>query len=159
MKPFLIRGPHDQVVVEGQSVTFQCRVGGDPMPDGMCPHKYLINYFSYQKKIYILLTGKIIHSIFWYNKYIMPNHIDILIIIVIIIEKRYIFHSFIIITKKNFLSAFPISYAILPRIISENVVHKKKFRRQIKINNNDHCFGIQYSIMEAVCIRRKYAFR
>lgn len=33
VKPFLIRGPHDQTVVEGSSVTFQCRVGGDPMPD------------------------------------------------------------------------------------------------------------------------------
>ncbi|XP_058122734.1 protein sax-3-like [Anopheles ziemanni] len=33
VKPFLIRGPHDQNVVEGASVTFQCRVGGDPMPD------------------------------------------------------------------------------------------------------------------------------
>ncbi|XP_053673917.1 protein sax-3 [Anopheles nili] len=33
IKPFLIRGPHDQTVVEGASVTFQCRVGGDPMPD------------------------------------------------------------------------------------------------------------------------------
>lgn len=33
VKPFLIRGPHSQVVVEGASVTFQCRVGGDPMPD------------------------------------------------------------------------------------------------------------------------------
>lgn len=33
VKPFLIRGPHDQTVVEMSSVTFQCRVGGDPMPD------------------------------------------------------------------------------------------------------------------------------
>lgn len=33
VKPFLIRGPHDQTVVEGTSVTFQCRVGGDPLPD------------------------------------------------------------------------------------------------------------------------------
>lgn len=33
VKPFLIRGPHDSTVVEGSSVTFQCRVGGDPMPD------------------------------------------------------------------------------------------------------------------------------
>lgn len=33
MKPFLIRGPYDQTVVERTSVTFQCRVGGDPMPD------------------------------------------------------------------------------------------------------------------------------
>ncbi|XP_058056254.1 protein sax-3 [Anopheles bellator] len=33
VKPFLIRGPLDQTVVEGTSVTFQCRVGGDPMPD------------------------------------------------------------------------------------------------------------------------------
>lgn len=33
VKPFLVRGPHDQTVVEGSAVTFQCRVGGDPMPD------------------------------------------------------------------------------------------------------------------------------
>ncbi|XP_055545499.1 protein sax-3-like [Wyeomyia smithii] len=33
VKPFLIRGPHDSTIVEGSSVTFQCRVGGDPMPD------------------------------------------------------------------------------------------------------------------------------
>ncbi|XP_055589407.1 protein sax-3 [Uranotaenia lowii] len=33
VKPYLIRGPHDSTIVEGQSVTFQCRVGGDPMPD------------------------------------------------------------------------------------------------------------------------------
>lgn len=33
VKPFLVRGPHDQTVVEGSSVTFQCRVGGDPFPD------------------------------------------------------------------------------------------------------------------------------
>uniref|UniRef100_T1H4H3 Ig-like domain-containing protein n=1 Tax=Megaselia scalaris TaxID=36166 RepID=T1H4H3_MEGSC len=33
IKPFIIRGPHDQIVLEGSSVTFQCRVGGDPMPD------------------------------------------------------------------------------------------------------------------------------
>lgn len=33
VKPFLIRGPSNQTVVEGTSVTFQCRVGGDPMPD------------------------------------------------------------------------------------------------------------------------------
>lgn len=33
VKPFIIRGPHDQVVLEGSSVTFQCRVEGDPMPD------------------------------------------------------------------------------------------------------------------------------
>lgn len=33
MKPFLIRGPHDSTIIEGSSVTFQCRVGGDPMPD------------------------------------------------------------------------------------------------------------------------------
>lgn len=29
----MIRGPHDQTVIEGSSVTFQCRVGGDPTPD------------------------------------------------------------------------------------------------------------------------------
>lgn len=33
VKPFLIRGPQNQIVVEGSSVIFQCRVGGDPMPD------------------------------------------------------------------------------------------------------------------------------
>jgi roundabout, axon guidance receptor 2 len=33
VKPFLIRGPYNQSVVEGSSVIFQCRVGGDPMPD------------------------------------------------------------------------------------------------------------------------------
>ncbi|KAH8293237.1 hypothetical protein KR018_000965, partial [Drosophila ironensis] len=33
VKPFIIRGPHDQTVLEGASVTFPCRVGGDPMPD------------------------------------------------------------------------------------------------------------------------------
>ncbi|XP_050320635.1 roundabout homolog 2 [Bactrocera neohumeralis] len=33
VKPFIIRGPHDQTVLEGSSVTFPCRVGGDPMPD------------------------------------------------------------------------------------------------------------------------------
>lgn len=33
VKPFMIRGPHDQTVIEGSSVTFQCRVGGDPTPD------------------------------------------------------------------------------------------------------------------------------
>lgn len=33
MKPFIIRGPYDQKVVEGSSVTFQCRVGGEPVPD------------------------------------------------------------------------------------------------------------------------------
>lgn len=33
VRPFVIRGPHDQTVVVKASVTFQCRVGGDPMPD------------------------------------------------------------------------------------------------------------------------------
>ncbi|XP_037958972.1 protein sax-3 [Teleopsis dalmanni] len=33
VKPFIIRGPNDQTVLEGSSVTFPCRVGGDPMPD------------------------------------------------------------------------------------------------------------------------------
>ncbi|XP_055687324.1 protein sax-3-like [Lutzomyia longipalpis] len=33
VKPFLIRGPTSQVVVEGSAVTFQCRVSGEPMPD------------------------------------------------------------------------------------------------------------------------------
>lgn len=30
MKPFLIRGPQNQTAVVGSSVTFQCRVGGEP---------------------------------------------------------------------------------------------------------------------------------
>jgi len=29
----LIRGPQNQTAVTGTSVTFQCRVGGDPLPD------------------------------------------------------------------------------------------------------------------------------
>uniref|UniRef100_A0A182K663 Roundabout n=1 Tax=Anopheles christyi TaxID=43041 RepID=A0A182K663_9DIPT len=33
VKPFLIRGPNDQTVVAGSSVVFQCRVGGEPLPD------------------------------------------------------------------------------------------------------------------------------
>uniref|UniRef100_A0A182JEU5 Uncharacterized protein n=1 Tax=Anopheles atroparvus TaxID=41427 RepID=A0A182JEU5_ANOAO len=33
VKPFLIRGPQNQTVVAGSSVVFQCRVGGDPLPD------------------------------------------------------------------------------------------------------------------------------
>lgn len=33
VRPFVIRGPHDQTVVVKSAVTFQCRVGGDPMPD------------------------------------------------------------------------------------------------------------------------------
>ncbi|XP_053673919.1 roundabout homolog 2-like, partial [Anopheles nili] len=33
VKPFLIRGPQDQTVVAGTSVVFQCRVGGEPLPD------------------------------------------------------------------------------------------------------------------------------
>lgn len=33
MKPFLIRGPQNQTAVTGSSVIFQCRVGGDPLPD------------------------------------------------------------------------------------------------------------------------------
>lgn len=49
-----MRGPHDQTVVEGSAVTFQCRVGGDPMPDvlwrrtasgGNMPLGNLISYF------------------------------------------------------------------------------------------------------------------
>lgn len=36
VKPFIIRGPYDQTVVEGSSVTFQCRVGGEPIPDILC---------------------------------------------------------------------------------------------------------------------------
>ncbi|XP_049536021.1 roundabout homolog 1-like [Anopheles darlingi] len=33
VKPFLIRGPQNQTVVAGSSVVFQCRVGGEPLPD------------------------------------------------------------------------------------------------------------------------------
>lgn len=33
VKPFLIRGPANQTAVVGNSVTFQCRVGGEPVPD------------------------------------------------------------------------------------------------------------------------------
>ncbi|XP_039438297.1 roundabout homolog 1-like [Culex pipiens pallens] len=33
VKPFLIRGPQNQTVVAGRSVVFQCRVGGEPIPD------------------------------------------------------------------------------------------------------------------------------
>ncbi|XP_058122733.1 roundabout homolog 2-like [Anopheles ziemanni] len=33
VKPFLIRGPQNQTIVAGNSVVFQCRVGGDPLPD------------------------------------------------------------------------------------------------------------------------------
>ncbi|XP_052863917.1 roundabout homolog 2-like [Anopheles cruzii] len=33
VKPFLIRGPQNHTVVAGSSVVFQCRVGGDPLPD------------------------------------------------------------------------------------------------------------------------------
>lgn len=33
VKPFLIRGPQDAVTLVGGSVEFQCRVGGDPLPD------------------------------------------------------------------------------------------------------------------------------
>jgi Immunoglobulin I-set domain len=33
VKPFLIRGPQNQTVVTGSSVVFQCRVGGEPLPD------------------------------------------------------------------------------------------------------------------------------
>ena len=33
VKPFLIRGPQDAVTLAGGSVEFQCRVGGDPIPD------------------------------------------------------------------------------------------------------------------------------
>lgn len=33
VKPFLIRGPQNQTAVVGSSVTFQCRVGGEPLPD------------------------------------------------------------------------------------------------------------------------------
>ncbi|XP_055598620.1 roundabout homolog 1-like [Uranotaenia lowii] len=33
VKPFLVRGPQNQTAILGSSVVFQCRVGGDPMPD------------------------------------------------------------------------------------------------------------------------------
>ncbi|XP_068082136.1 roundabout homolog 2-like [Anabrus simplex] len=33
VKPYLIRGPQDAVTLAGGSVEFQCRVGGDPLPD------------------------------------------------------------------------------------------------------------------------------
>lgn len=33
VKPFLIRAPNNQSAVRGSSVTFPCRVGGDPIPD------------------------------------------------------------------------------------------------------------------------------
>lgn len=33
VKPFLIRGPQNQTAVTGSSVVFQCRVGGEPLPD------------------------------------------------------------------------------------------------------------------------------
>lgn len=33
VKPFLIRGPQNQTAVVGNAVTFQCRVGGEPVPD------------------------------------------------------------------------------------------------------------------------------
>lgn len=33
VKPFVIRGPQNQTTVTGSSVIFQCRVGGEPLPD------------------------------------------------------------------------------------------------------------------------------
>lgn len=33
VKPFLIRGVQNQTAVVGNSVIFQCRVGGEPVPD------------------------------------------------------------------------------------------------------------------------------
>lgn len=33
VKPFMIRGPQNQTAVTGSSVIFQCRVGGEPLPD------------------------------------------------------------------------------------------------------------------------------
>lgn len=33
VKPFIIRGPQDQTTIVGRSVTFQCGVGGEPLPD------------------------------------------------------------------------------------------------------------------------------
>ncbi|CAO1323968.1 unnamed protein product [Diamesa serratosioi] len=33
VKPFLIRGPQNQTAVTGSSIVFQCRVGGEPLPD------------------------------------------------------------------------------------------------------------------------------
>lgn len=45
VKPFIIRGPYDQTVVEGSSVTFQCRVGGEPVPDILCENNFYIIFF------------------------------------------------------------------------------------------------------------------
>lgn len=47
VKPFIIRGPYDQTVVEGSSVTFQCRVGGEPVPDILCENNFYIIFFSF----------------------------------------------------------------------------------------------------------------
>lgn len=33
VKPFIIRGPQNQTAITGSSVVFQCRVGGEPLPD------------------------------------------------------------------------------------------------------------------------------
>lgn len=33
VKPFIIRGPQNQTAVVGSAVTFQCGVGGEPLPD------------------------------------------------------------------------------------------------------------------------------
>lgn len=33
VKPYLISGPEDITVLNGKTVTFECRVGGDPLPD------------------------------------------------------------------------------------------------------------------------------
>jgi roundabout, axon guidance receptor 2 len=33
VKPFLMRGPQNHTTVTGSSVIFQCRVGGEPLPD------------------------------------------------------------------------------------------------------------------------------
>lgn len=33
VKPFIIRGPQNQTAISGTSAVFQCRVGGEPLPD------------------------------------------------------------------------------------------------------------------------------
>lgn len=33
VKPFIIRGPQNQTAISGSSAVFQCRVGGEPLPD------------------------------------------------------------------------------------------------------------------------------
>lgn len=47
VKPFLIRGPQNQTAVVGSSVTFQCRVGGEP-------GEYLILTFTLIVRSFVL---------------------------------------------------------------------------------------------------------